>query len=695
MRYFSCDFETTVYEDTIYNNSGDYPSRDEVKNRETRVWLAAGVDCDHPDSEPHITYNIDEFMSWVVHQGHANFTFHNLGGFDRLFIINWLEHNGYRNQTPKDNAPASNHYVGNDKSFTVYTWVDNNYIASNFIDSRLVLQGGVAAIGEQIGTYNKGDETPLVIHGTSIEDTPHADGNSMWTMEEAIEYIKADVQVIASALNQMGILKIWDSGMRTAASMAYNGMLVGQDIREHERVTRRDTPYVWHKCKDKDSIYDATPSLIPFKPFGNKKPEPELCNTPVRDKDTLDKLITIQNPTIKRSYKGGFSYLNPRFINTPIGNGTILDINSMYPWIYSTKPLPRHPASITNKIMQAEAVQAVEDTQDKFNAITELLEERTRQGKWPVISIRNLVATCHPDKAPIIKPSTNDALMAHKLVMDENGCTRSVTDGYTYHIDYTDSTLVITWPEFQYLTQCYNITSGWVQTVMFYVEDKTLVEQLSHHCDYWMNVKEQTKGSERMFAKMMLNSPYGKLGQYTRDYKQQRLQQVNGRIVDISDPEQDVDKGGKDEADLVTASYITAWGRVYMGNTINMVGMDKFIYCDTDSMHIKGTLTTEQLETWGINVHPTQLGAWDIEHTYERARYLKAKHYGYGTGNNWHTVASGHTKQIPEHQFHTGATTHDLRPISAKGGTILLPITMQLKAAWQDRIPDPTEITRR
>src|SRR5699024_11413066 len=93
----------------------------------------------------------------------------------------------------------------------------------------------------------------------------------------------------------------------------------------------------------------------------------------------------------------------------------------------------------------AEAVQAVEDTQDKFNVITELLEERTRQGKWPVISIRNLVATCHPDKAPIIKPSTNDELMAHKLVMDENGCTRSVTDGYTYQIDYTNSTLAITW----------------------------------------------------------------------------------------------------------------------------------------------------------------------------------------------------------------------------------------------------------
>ena len=37
MRYFSCDFETTIYEDTIYNTEGDYPSRDEVKNRETRV----------------------------------------------------------------------------------------------------------------------------------------------------------------------------------------------------------------------------------------------------------------------------------------------------------------------------------------------------------------------------------------------------------------------------------------------------------------------------------------------------------------------------------------------------------------------------------------------------------------------------------------------------------------------------------
>ena len=63
MRYFSCDFETTTHPDIAYGvdvpSPADpttmvkkYPSRAEVKKRETEVWLAAASDCDNPDQEP-------------------------------------------------------------------------------------------------------------------------------------------------------------------------------------------------------------------------------------------------------------------------------------------------------------------------------------------------------------------------------------------------------------------------------------------------------------------------------------------------------------------------------------------------------------------------------------------------------------------------------------------------------------------
>ena len=43
---------------------------------------------------------------------------------------------------------------------------------------------------------------------------------------------------------------------------------------------------------------------------------------------------------IKRSYKGGFTYLSPEYIEKDLENITVLDINSLYPYIMSTKKLP-------------------------------------------------------------------------------------------------------------------------------------------------------------------------------------------------------------------------------------------------------------------------------------------------------------------------------------------------------------------
>ena len=44
---------------------------------------------------------------------------------------------------------------------------------------------------------------------------------------------------------------------------------------------------------------------------------------------------------IRKAYKGGFTWCNPRFQNRILDKkGIVLDINSMYPYVMESKPLP-------------------------------------------------------------------------------------------------------------------------------------------------------------------------------------------------------------------------------------------------------------------------------------------------------------------------------------------------------------------
>ena len=49
---------------------------------------------------------------------------------------------------------------------------------------------------------------------------------------------------------------------------------------------------------------------------------------------------------------------------------------------------------------------------------------------------------------------------------------------------------------------------------------------------------------------------------------------------------------------------------------------DRYIYSDTDSLHLMGTDIPENIE-----VNSTKLGAWKLEHEFTRGRYIKAKTY--------------------------------------------------------------------
>ena len=43
---------------------------------------------------------------------------------------------------------------------------------------------------------------------------------------------------------------------------------------------------------------------------------------------------------IRQAYKGGFTYLSPRYADKDVGKGIVLDVNSLYPAMMYYKPLP-------------------------------------------------------------------------------------------------------------------------------------------------------------------------------------------------------------------------------------------------------------------------------------------------------------------------------------------------------------------
>ena len=172
----------------------------------------------------------------------------------------------------------------------------------------------------------------------------------------------------------------------------------------------------------------------------------------------------------------------------------------------------------------------------------------------------------------------------------------------------------------------------------------------------------------------MLNSPYGKLGQYAREYPSHSFQLVDGKYVEEIEA---MTTGGNAGAELAAASFITAYGRVYLARTINKIGLDNFLYCDTDSVHIKGHWSDQEMLERGVEVDDHKLGAWKLESQWDRAKFIKCKTYGERiVGSDcvaqWHSTTAGLSRQIAEEDFAVGHKVQDKRSFAAQGGTVIV-----------------------
>lgn len=276
-----------------------------------------------------------------------------------------------------------------------------------------------------------------------------------------------------------------------------------------------------------------------------------------------------EDHSVRAAYRGGFTYADTRTAGRIIGPGIVLDVNSLYPSVMRYCRLPMGGYSPADAL-------PVDDTL--------------------YIATFKFSAVLKPRGIPCIQ-------LKRSFRFRSTEYQRVIPEG---------TSLTLTSVDWRLINDMYDVDLTSVSDIITFDSDTGFFDR---YIDKWMEVKANATGGKRQIAKLMLNSLYGKFASRTkRVNKFPRLEE--GRVV------MGFHEG--EEAEPVytpMGAFITAWAR---DKTIRSAAAnyDRFLYADTDSLHLLGTEAPG-----GLEVHESKLGAWKIEGTFDRGIFVRAKQY--------------------------------------------------------------------
>ena len=341
--------------------------------------------------------------------------------------------------------------------------------------------------------------------------------------DHEVEYLKADCQIVAKALKMLK-----DQGMTkmTAASNSLHSFKAGED----DDTFRRRFP-ILH---------------------------------PVIDKD------------IRLSYRGGYTYANPKYQGQIVEGGNVYDVNSLYPYVMRTKLLPfGEPMSYDGKY----------EPDPCYPLYVQMIEcsFKVKPGYVPTVQLR--ASRFHRQ---------------NEYVEDSGG------------LEY----LMLTSVDLELFFKHYEVDH--LEYIGGY-KFRGSIRLFSEFIDYWMGVKVQSEADGnkgmRFLAKLQMNSLYGKWATSPTVRSSIPTYDEKDNIIRYELGDEEV----KDPLYIPLATFITAYARL---ETITAIqnNFDNFLYCDTDSIHLLG-------EPQGLRIHKSDLGAWKHELVMEKGKFLRAKCY--------------------------------------------------------------------
>lgn len=314
---------------------------------------------------------------------------------------------------------------------------------------------------------------------------------------------------------------------------------------------------------------------------------------------------------VKKAYKGGITYVNPKYQLEELKNVYIYDINSMYPGIMYNEKMPYgRPEHDINRVTEYHTYQ-----------IWRVDIKRATTQKMPFVP--------KPEK------TSNDLNQDVLSIMKGLSEDRLVETDYDTQYPTTLENCTIYMNNYTLDLFEENYQGEWETT--FECAYQETYDVFKEYIEQFKTLKETSKGAIRELAKLFLNSLYGKFGQNIDDLCVEildkndiKLTQSESGLVFYHQGERVTVNGGlvykkknngirKNISFIPMAEAITSKARVQLVKAIN-ANWDNFVYCDTDSIHLLH-------EAKGIKIHPTNFGDWKFEGCWDTGVYRRAKHY--------------------------------------------------------------------
>lgn len=502
-----------------------------VSESDCRVW--AYSICEIGNTDNFIYGNdIEEFINWCANKK-QNYTlyFHNLK-FDSEYIISYLLNNGYEVIKDKKERKTKTFTtvitdMGQFYALEIYFEVQNKKV------NKVTIYDSLKLINKSVEEIAKDFDLP--IRKLNL-DYKRIRPKGYILQDYEIKYIKNDVTIMAMALKIL-----IDEGLTK--------MTIGSNALANYR---------------KSLNYFMT--YFPCLPF-------EI------DKD------------IRQSYKGGFTYLSPKYKEKIVNDIMVLDVNSLYPSVMKNEYLPHgQPLPFKDKYKE-----------DKFYPlyIQQLsCSFKLKENMIPTIQIKNSLQFL-PNE--YIESSDGDII-----------------------------TLTLTSIDLELFFKHYDVTVyEWHGGFKF----QAVKGLFSNYINYWTDVKIRSKkeGNKSLYqiSKLMLNSLYGKFGTNPCVRSKYPYLDEEGIVRYACYPMEE-----KKPIYIPVASFITSLARkktietsqAIRNYTMKKYNEDYYIYSDTDSIHMK-KLDSSELSQF-VEIDDFELGKWKIESdNIKVAKFLRQKCY--------------------------------------------------------------------
>ena len=252
----------------------------------------------------------------------------------------------------------------------------------------------------------------------------------------------------------------------------------------------------------------------------------------------------IYDSFIRKSYRGGFTYLKPEYADKDIGEGIVLDVNSLYPSVMYANPYP---------VGEGKYFRGKYEPDKNYPLYVQSIrcQFEVKDGFLPTIQIKHSLS-----------------FMSTEYLTSSNG---------------EETNLILTSIDLKLFLDHYNVydmeyIDGW----KFQQAEGIFVQYIDKWSANKINAKKDGNAGLYTISKLFLNSLYGKFATRLEAVSKAPVLDEEG-IVHYKLLEPETKKG----VYIPVGVFVTSYARNVTIRSAQKV-FDRFVYADTDSLHLIG-----------------------------------------------------------------------------------------------------------